>query len=193
MPRNSLDDWIDEVCEADPPPIEGFEEPQRGRRSPLILDELQEGFACLVQWQSSATFNDTTRAMCSRCHPRDFFNQPQLKFLHDAHVLAEFAQQLKEVEAVRLASATDQWPDGFVRIGDEIHNIEVTSTHGGRKLGKEYRVTNLTTLDPVENWIARADSIPKYLEDAIRQKSEKKYSSPCLLIVYLNINEYGVR
>lgn len=33
----------------------------------------------------------------------------------------------------------------------------------------------------------------RYAGRAIRKKSEKKYRSPCLLITYLNINEYDVR
>jgi len=47
--------------------------------------------------------------------------------------------------------------------------------------------------DPVEDWVARANSIPKYLDEAISGKSKKNYSSPCWLVVYLNISEYGIR
>jgi len=113
VPCDSLDDWIDKACEADALPTEEPEEPQGPR---LTLDELQTGRAFLVQWQSPATFSATTKAMCNRCRSADYFNQPKLKFLHDAHVLAEFVQ-LKEVEAVRLAGPADQWPDGFLRLG----------------------------------------------------------------------------
>ena len=49
------------------------------------------------------------------------------------------------------------------------------------------------TLDPVENWIKRANSIPKYLDAAISAKSQKNYASPCWLVVYLNISEYNIR
>jgi hypothetical protein len=45
----------------------------------------------------------------------------------------------------------------------------------------------------VENWIERADSIPKHLDEAISGKSQKYYASPCWLVIYLNINEYGIR
>ena len=48
-------------------------------------------------------------------------------------------------------------------------------------------------MDPIENWIERANSIPKYLDEAISGKIKKNYASPCWLVVYLNINEYGVR
>jgi hypothetical protein len=97
------------------------------------------------------------------------------------------------VESVRLAGRSEQWPDGFVKLSSQIHNVEVTSTHGGRKLGKEYREISGARLDPVNDWVARADSIPKYLDEVIRAKIEKKYSSPYCLVVYLNISEYGIR
>jgi hypothetical protein len=107
-------------------------------------------------------------------------------------VLARFARD-QRVATVRLAKTSEQWPDGYVRFDGKTRNIEITSTHGGRRLGQEYREVKGPTMDPVENWIARADSIPKYLDEAIGAKSKKRYSSPCWLVVYLNISEYGVR
>jgi hypothetical protein len=112
--------------------------------------------------------------------------------LHDAYVLAEFVG-LMPVERVCLASSSEQWPDGYVKLSGKTHNIEVTSTHGGRRLGKEYREVKAPTLDPVSNWIARAESIPRYLDKAIDAKSRKRYGSACWLVVYLNINEYDIR
>ena len=73
---------------------------------------------------------------------------------------------------------SERWPDG---------------THGGRKLGQEYRKVSGPTKDPVENWIARGDSIPKYLDEVIGAKKKKNYASPCWLVVYLNISKYGIR
>jgi hypothetical protein len=186
---DEFDDWIDKVCEADPPSIEEDGEP---RGPPLTDSDLDAGLAVLIQWQSPETFAGTTGAMCRRCHSSDYFNRPKLKFLHDAYVLADFAR-LKEVEAVRLANPFDRWPDGYVKSGGNVYNIEVTSTHGGRWLGQEYKEISGPTMDPVENWIERANSIPKYLDEAIGGKIKKKYASPCWLVVYLNINEYGIR
>jgi hypothetical protein len=60
-------------------------------------------------------------------------------------------------------------------------------------LGKEYKEVSGPTLDPVENWIERANSIPKYLDEAIGVKIKKRYASPCWLVIYLNISEYGIR
>jgi hypothetical protein len=130
--------------------------------------------------------------LCDRCSSEDWFNRPHLKFLHDAYVLAEFVG-LVLVDRVRLAGAPERWPDGYVEIGGKIHYVEVTSTHGGRKLGDEYRGVKTVKMDPVENWVARAESIPHYLEEAISTKSKKNYGSPCWLIVYLNISEWGIR
>jgi hypothetical protein len=107
-------------------------------------------------------------------------------------MLARFAQRRKVVQA-RLAESTAQWPDGFIRLGGQTHNIEVTSTHGGRKLGEEYREVKGPPMDPVENWIERAESIPKFLDEVVGAKSRKRYSAPCWLVVYLNISEYGIR
>jgi hypothetical protein len=48
-------------------------------------------------------------------------------------------------------------------------------------------------MDPVEDWVARGESIPKYLDEAVGAKSRKRYSAPCWLVVYLNISEHGIR
>ena len=122
----------------------------------------------------------------------DWFNRPYLKFPHDAYVLAEFVK-LTPVESVRLAGASERWPDGYVKIAGKIQNLEITSTHGGRKLGDEYQGVKRVQMDPVENWIARAESIPHYLREAIDGKRKKNYGSSCWLVVYLNINELGIR
>jgi hypothetical protein len=186
------DDWIDKVLAGDPLLIEEEEGERIG--PPLSDSELDAGQRLLVDWQSPQNFSDTTMALCSRYKSAAYFNQPRLKHLHDAYVLAKFAR-LEEVESVRLAAPSEQWPDGFIKHCCQIHNIEVTSTHGGRKLGKEYRnVTGPTlSMDPVENWVERANSIPMYLDEAIGNKAKKKYASPCWLVVYLNISEYGIR
>jgi hypothetical protein len=97
------------------------------------------------------------------------------------------------VERVRLASSSEQWSDGYVKLSGKTHNVEVTSTHGGRRLGEEYRGLKAPTLDPVNDWVECAESIPRYLDEAIGAKSRKKYGSACWLIVYLNINEYDIR
>jgi len=189
---DSLDDWIDKALEADPLTVDIDDDDDEPVGPPPTESELDAGQQLLVQWQSPQDFSSATLAMCKRCLSADYFNRPRLKFLHDAYVLAKFAK-LVEAETVRLAPPADLWPDGFIKLEGKIHNAEVTSTHGGRKLGQEYRQVRGPTLDPVENWIERADSIPKYLDEAIRGKSQKNYASPCWLVIYLNISQYGIR
>jgi hypothetical protein len=190
MPPDWIDKWIEAQHEATPTPDDELEELPSG--PPLTELEALAGQRGLEVWQSPDSFHGATKAMCSRCESAVFFGSPKLKFLHDAHVLGQFAL-MKSVEAVRLVGRKDQWPDGLVRLGGKQHSVEITSTHGGRKLGEEYRRVRGPTLDPIENWIERADSIPKYLDEAIALKIRKKYSSTYWLVVYLNIGEYGIR
>jgi hypothetical protein len=188
--RDSLDDWIDQACEADPlPPFIDEPEPECG--PPLSRAECDAARIVLSAWQEPDDFIAATNALCRRCNSEDWFNRPHLKFLHDAYVLAEFVG-LIAVDGVRLASSSERWPDGYIKLSGKTHNVEVTSTHGGRKLGEEYRGVQAPTLDPVDNWVERAESIPHYLDQAIGAKSRKSYSSPYWLVVYLNINEYDI-
>jgi hypothetical protein len=191
MSRDPLDDWIDEAIEADPVEldIDEFDEPSG---SPLSPEEIEAARVSLAQWQSPDVFKTAVDALCARCVSKDWFNRPQLKFLHDAFVLARFARH-QHVDEVRLTELSAQWPDGLVRVAGKTHNIEVTSTHGGRKLGEEYREVKGPTMDPVENWVARGESIPKFLDETVSAKSRKHYGAPCWLVIYLNISEYGIR
>ena len=70
----------------------------------------------------------------------------------------------------------------------------MTSTHGDRKLGEEYRKPSGWRSDPVEDWVARAESIPEYLDKAISDKVNRYEAAcnACWLAVYLNIDEWGI-
>ncbi len=158
MLGDPLDKWIDDACEADPlPPL--VEEPEPPRDPPLSAAERRDAQFSLAKFQAPSDFVTLTQSLCDRCSSEDWFNRPHLKFLHDAYVLAEFVG-LVLVDRVRLAGAPERWPDGYVEIGGKIHNVEVTSTHGGRKLGDEYRGVKTVKMDPVENWVARAEFNP---------------------------------
>jgi hypothetical protein len=177
--------------QANPVDLE-MDEIQELSGSPLGTGEIEAARISLAQWQSPDSFKTAVDGLCARCASKEWFNTPQLKFLHDAFVLARFARH-QRVDEVRLAETSERWPDGFVRIAGKIHNIEVTSTHGGRRLGEEYREVKGPTMDPVEDWVTRAASIPRYLHEALGAKKSKHYSAPCWLVVYLNISEYGIR
>lgn len=129
-----------------------------------------------------------------RCRSSEIFNNPRLNFLLDAWTLAEFTKH-KPVDQVRLCRPSERWPDGQVRIGKEIKNVEITvALTAGRKMGDEYRPSlKKFTFDPVENWAARAESIPNALEKAISRKVAKRYGGGIWLVVYLNINDGGIR
>jgi hypothetical protein len=179
---DSFDEWIDRVCDADPPPLH-VEDPRPPPGPPLSANECRAAWDQLAAFQTPADFIKLTKTLCDRCGSEDWFNRPHLKFLHDAYVLAEFVR-LAPVQTVRLAGSSEQWPDGHVTVAGNPHKIEITSTHGGRKLGEEYRGIQTMRMDPVENWVARANSIPDYLRQAIEAKSKKLYGSRCWLVVY---------
>ena len=193
MPDYPIQNWIDEAIEADPVAIDldDIDEFKEVSGPPLSSDDIEAAKASLTQWKTPDKFKAEVDALCPRCPPEVWFNRSALKFLHDAFVLSRFAWR-RQVDAVRLAEPAQQWPDGFVQVDSTKHAIEVTSTHGGRKLGREYRNVIGPTIDPVKNWVARGKSIPKFLDEAVRIKSEKRYSSPCWLVLYLNISEYGL-
>jgi hypothetical protein len=194
MPRDDFDDWIDKACEADPLPNDVGDDSWTvaPRGPPLTQEEIDAAGTRLAKWQSAEVFSKDVMELCNRCSSSDYFQLPRLNFPQEAFILAEFATK-RRVDQVRLAAPSERWPNGYVKIQDLAFNVEVTSTHGGRKLGDEYRRVEgdqpVVEHDPVEDWVARADSILKHLDDAISRKANRNYASPCWLIIYLNINE----
>jgi hypothetical protein len=191
LPDDPLDDLVNSLSEVEPLTID-LEDDDEPAGPPLTPEEIDAARMRLARWQPVRIFSADVKGLCNRCTSPDYFLQPQLKFLHDAYVLAKFARK-RNLAEVCLAPRNEVWPDGYIKFDGHIFNIEVTSTHGDRKLGEEYRHVKGWQFDPVENWVARADSIPKYLDEAIRNKVGKNYGSPCWLVVYLNISEYDIR
>jgi hypothetical protein len=161
---------------------------------PLEPSELKSIHECLATWRSPADFRVAVGDLHKRCRSSEIFKNPRLNFLLDAWTLAEFVRH-KPVDRVRLAGPSESWPDGQVRIGQETKNVEITAAlTAGRKMGDEYKPgPTKFTFDPVENWSARADGIRAALEATIENKLAKRYSSPYWLVVYLNINDGGIR
>lgn len=167
-------------------------------RGALRDGELQQAHSSLTVWRSPSDFHSAVEALHQRAPSKFLFNNPRLKFLIDAWTLAEFALRLRTVERVRLAGIKDGWPDGYVRTGGTTKNVEVTSVHlPGRRVGEEYKCDTGMEIedDPVEDWIENANAIPTALDGAIRKKIAKRYAgaSRCWLVVYLNLNDYGIR
>jgi hypothetical protein len=194
-PRDELDEWIDRACEQDDlaEPLLDAEVVDDDVTSPLSPEDIRKARADLAVWRAPLDFRAAVVALLKRSRSREFFNNPGHQFLRDAFVLAEFVER-EPVDRVRLAAQSEQWPDGYVRIGNETKNVEITSADvPGRRIGDEYKFPTEAKLDPVDNWVQRAAAIPGALEKAISAKVAKRYGSPALLIVYLNINEWGIR
>jgi hypothetical protein len=189
QPGDDLDELIDSACENDPIEVVEFIDDEAG--PPLSKDEIRQAWDNLSTWQSSTDFRNAVHLLCKRCNSPDWFNRPNLKFLHDAFVLAEVVGHLA-VDQVRLAAPADRWPDGYVRVGNKEHNIEVTSAHGGRKLGAEYK--NVTKPELVPGMAVPVGKIAHDLDAAIQAKVDKHYGSRSWLVVYLNIHDwFGIR
>jgi hypothetical protein len=192
MPGDEIERWIEQAIEADAQPeISDYDDGEAG--PPLSSDELLEGRASLATWQAPDVFRQRVHALNKRCRSSEFFNDPHHKFLRDAWTIAEFTRH-KPVDLVRLTAEDERWPDGQVRVGSTIENLEAAiALVPGRRLGAEYRFPSRAELDNVDNWVERAAVIPAALDKAITDKVAKRYGSSTSLLVYLNINEYGIR
>ena len=195
--RDDIEKWINTSCDDGWDPakdgwdLESYED---DIAPPLTPNELKRVHEELAVWHSPADTRQAADNLTKRCRSSEIFQNPRLKFLLDAWTLAIFVGH-KPVDRVRLAAASDRWPDGYVQIGQRTENVEVTiALTARRKLGDEYKPgPNKPTLDPVDNWVERAEGIPAALEKAIEKKLAKRYGRSCWLVVYLDINEYGIR
>jgi hypothetical protein len=159
---------------------------------PLSTAELRKAREDLAQWHSPTDFRRAVHNPHQRCRAREF-KGPERKFLLDAWTLAQFVRH-EHVDQIRLVEPSERWPDGQVRIGGTIENIEATmAPMPRRRMWGEYQVDAKPEYDPVPNWVKRAEAIPGALEKAITDKLAKRYRSRMWLVVYLNINEWGIR
>lgn len=128
----------------------------------------------------------------SRIGSVDYFNQGGLAFLRDAWIAAKFGR-IRQAEIVRLVA--DIWPDFELKLGGQVESFEaVEADDPGRRRGDEYRnCIREIEHDPVEDWIARAEQAPAWVETACRIKADKRYSAGANLVIYLNLSEYGIR
>jgi hypothetical protein len=103
-------------------------------------DELKTERAKLETWCTPQDFHDKVNALAARFTLEDRFNSPRLAFLRDAVSLSEFSMKLGGAKSVRLATASDQFPDGFVTPQNgKTLQVEVTEAdHEDRRRGDEY-------------------------------------------------------
>jgi hypothetical protein len=161
------------------------------RTDSLLLEAHTE----LSKWQSPEDFVRVVKATDALLESSTLFNKTNINFLFDALTLASFVK-LQPPEKVRLAGRKEQWPDGFTGTPKAFTNVEITEVmEPGRRRGEEYQLKNASrTLKPdrPEDWRARGAQIPEALEAAIKKKISKNYAVKPLLLVELNINDYGL-
>ena len=157
--------------------------------------ELSRAQTALAKWQSVESFIKEVEGIEGLVESALLFRKPSINFLLDALVLAELVAR-RPTEQVRLASAQEQWPDGYLGQPKRFTNVEITEVmEPGRRRGDEYRKENQNKKpkpDRPENWRARAAQIPQALENAIKKKIDKNYAVKPILLIYLNIGDYGL-
>jgi hypothetical protein len=196
MEPGDIEKWLDAACDDgfDPAAHGWLDEDDSPAGPALRDDELRAAHSTLTVPRPPRDFRAVVKALHRRTTSKVLFNNPRQKFLLDAWTLAEFAIRLKSADRAWLSGPGDQWPDGYVRVGGATKNVEVTiADMPGRKMGEEYRTDGGIEFDPAEDWAARADAIPQALETAIRKKGAKRYASGIWLVIYLNLNDYGIR
>jgi hypothetical protein len=159
--------------------------------NPLTSDELKQARADLEVWLSPKDFGNKVEMLDQRVTSREHFVSTELKFLRDdAWVLAEFAR-LINAESVRLATETERFPDGYVKVSGNCLKIEITEAdRPGRRRGDEYKPGALRVTSELIN---SAETVATALEKAIERKVEKNYALPPTLIINLNLGVHGGR
>ena len=158
----------------------------------LEKHEIAELKARLAEWQTPAAMHDLVDATMDGLGSENLFNQGGLAFLRDAWTTAGFGK-MRKAEKVRLVAGN--WPDFELEIGGQVEAFEaVEADKPGRQRGLEYRKgIGEVEDDSVEDWIAEAEQAPVWLEAASQKKADKKYGARAKLLIYLNLNEWGIR
>ncbi|MEJ0011149.1 MAG: hypothetical protein WDM94_00715 [Bauldia sp.] len=125
-----------------------------------------------------------------------FFVAAGMTFARDAWIASRVARGL---DATRVRLVPDNWPDFEIEVDGTSISFEATEVDlPDRRRSDEYRAvaagtTPRMTHDPVEAWAARAAQIPAALQTAARSKAAKRYPPTADLVIYLNIDERGIR
>lgn len=146
----------------------------------------------LAQWQSPTEMARVVEEAMDRLGSNYLFIQAGLAFIRDAWIAVEFGKVLR-ADQVRLVG--DAWPDFELRKDDRVAAFEAVEADDPRRWrGDEYRDSSgQIEDDPVEDWIARANEAPAWLEAACQKKAAKRYGARANLVIYLNLGEYGIR
>jgi len=158
----------------------------------LTKTEIATHKTWLAAWREPAAMAQYVDAVNDHMGSKDFFNQAGVEFLRDAWAAAEFAGK-RGARQVRLVAG--QWPDFELRLDGRVEQFEcVEADTPGRRRGDEYRDGELAVEDdPVEDWCDRAAKVPEAIRAAVGKKLTKHYDGKVQLLIYLNINEFGIR
>jgi hypothetical protein len=139
-------------------------------------DELQIERKRLEAWCTPQEFHNKVDALAAKFSLEDRFNSPRLAFLRDAILLAEFALKHGAI-SVRLADASDQFPDGYVTVpGTKTLKVEVTEAdHEDRRRGDEYKDGGKAKARPTDD-SEGVNVIEKELERVIQKKARNATS-----------------
>jgi hypothetical protein len=121
-----------------------------------------------------------------------FVTHREAKQLREIWVLAKCAR-LMNIPKIKLS--VEDPPDGYIDRGGDAVPAEVLEVlEPGRKRNLEFGPdAPEISMDPIEDWVRRADAIPGALAEGIHKKKAKPYPQSTELFVYLNIDEYGIR
>ena len=148
--------------------------------------------ARLCRWQTPQDMQALVADAMDCLGSSNLFNQTGLAFLRDAWIAAEFGLSWN-AETARLV--TENWPDFELSAGGKVQAFEaVEADDPMRRRGDEYRYgVGEVEDDPIEDWIFRSEQAPCWIEAACRKKLAKRYAGDASLVIYLNMNEYGIR
>lgn len=157
-----------------------------------FLAELEIDRAAFQSWQEPTEFLERYKEVDSKVCSEFLFNRNKAKWIAEAAVLSEFGV-IARPKRMRLNSQDP--PDAFIDMQGEVIPIEITvAMEADRKIGLEYRANNsVDRYDNVEDWRKLAEAIPSCLVESIRNKQQKRYQTTTELLVYLNMNDCGIR
>ena len=158
----------------------------------LTRKEIDELKRRLARWQTPGEMSRLVDETRRRIESAVFFTQAGLDFLRDGWIAVEFGRA-RNAEQVRLVE--NEWPDFELRVGGTVEPFEaVEGDNPDRRRGDEYRnQTGEPEPDPFEDWVARAEAAPDWLDTVCRKKADKHYAAGANLVIYLNLIEYGAR
>lgn len=158
----------------------------------LSRDEIEGLTKRLGEWQTPEAMDAVVDEAMNSLGSTNLFNQSGLAFIRDAFIAAKFGN-VRDADKIRLVE--DNWPDFELLIGDRVEAFEAVEADDlERRRGDEYRDgIGEVDDDPVEDWIARAEQAPAWLQAACRKKTNKRYATRTNLVIYLNLSEHGIR